>query len=256
MEDLAGPCLPQRVDRDDQPQQTNRERQDHGEHLEEAASQFPRQNTGARGQHAEGECEAPPAHVEGKTLQGGQADEGEAEPHERETPHAEADEEAHDVEYVAASGEGLKTDGARARPHARSLRRSPGREKLQGDAAELLDAEAALPERPDGEEDRHNGLPRREAVDGQAVEIEGENEGGKALPDAPEDVGGDEGGDGVGAGWQGVGDDAARGCRDDGRHNGKKISRRHGLEAGAVSMHAVEDVVSAESLASSYVLGR
>lgn len=108
---------------------------------------------------------------------------------------------------------------------------------LEGDPAELLDAEAALAKGPDGKEDGDNDLPRRQRVDGQTVEVEGHDAGGEGLADAPEDVGDDERGIGVADGGEGLSDDPARGCGDDGRDDGQEERGRGLVEAGAVAVH-------------------
>lgn len=67
------------------------------------------------------------------------------------------------------------------------------------DAAKLLDCEAALTQGANGQEDGDNELAGRQVVDYEAMEIEGEDGQGEGLTKAPEDVGGGDGGEGVGA---------------------------------------------------------
>lgn len=160
-------------------------------------------------------------------VRGGQADEGKGHPDEGKPPHDEAKEDANDVENLCAAGR-VEPGDAKGVCVAKALQR---------DLAELLDAEAALAEGPDGEEDGDDDLARGQRVDGQAVEVEGDDAGGEGLADAPEDVRGDEGGEDVVRVRQGLGDDAARGGRDDGGDNGQQEGGGGVLQTGLVAVH-------------------
>lgn len=151
------------------------------------AAQILPQGIGASPPHAQRESESPPAHVEGERARGPQADEGEAHPGEGEPPHDDAEEDAEEVEE-------LGTPGGIDAGHVEHFRVG---DHLEGYLAELLDAETALAEGADGEEDGDDDFAGRQRVDGQAVEVQGDDTGGEGLADAPEDVGDDEGGVGV-----------------------------------------------------------
>lgn len=98
---------------DDAPQDHDGDAQDGAEDLEEEAGHLDAEGDGADGVDAQGEGEAPPAHVEGERagrVDGGQ---GEDEPHEAEPPHDESHEDAKDVQDVPGQGEGEGVGGGR-----------------------------------------------------------------------------------------------------------------------------------------------
>lgn len=162
----------------------------HGGIFKEFTAQILPQGIGASTPYAQGESEPPPAHVEGELARGPETDEGEADPGEGEPPHDDAEEDAEEVEELGAAG----------RIDAGDVEHFRLGNHFEGDFTELLDAEAALAEGPHGEEDGDDDLAGREGVDGQAVEVEGDDAAGEGLADAPEDVGDDEGGVGVAGG--------------------------------------------------------
>lgn len=217
----------QRPRADHEPQQQHGQRDDHGGNLEKVAVQIDGDERGAGAPDAEGESEAPPAHVEGETGRGGEADEREADPEQGEPPHDEGEEDAEDVEDLGALGR-VEADGGKGGGVG---------EALEGDLAELLDAEAALAEGADGQEDGDDDVARGQVVDGEAVEVEGEDAGGEGLADAPEDVRGDERGEGVVRVGQHLGDDAAGGGGNDGGHDGQEQGGRGVFEARPVPVH-------------------
>lgn len=186
-----------------------------------------REERGTSAPDAEGESETPPAHVEGEVRRRCEADEGEADPEQGEPPHDEGEEDAEDVENLGTLGR-VEADGGKG---------SGLGQALEGDLAELLDAEAALSEGADGEEDGDDDVARGQVVDGETVKVEGEDAGGEGLADAPEDVRGDERGVGVVRVGQHLGDDAAGGGGDNGRHNGEEQGGRGVFQPRPVPVH-------------------
>lgn len=85
-----------------------------------------------------------------------------------------------------------------------------------------MDTEAALAEGTDGEEDGHDDFLGRKGVDGQSVEVQCQDAGGETLADAPEDIGRNEGREGVSVVREGLGDYTTRGGGDDCRDNGEE----------------------------------
>lgn len=203
------------------------ERTNHGNVFEKLAAQILPQGTGAGRPHAEWESESPPAHVEGERPRGPQADEGEAHPGQGKTPHDHAEEDADEVEELGAP------DGI----DAGNVEHERLGDDLEGDLAELLDAEAALAQGADGQEDGDDDLARWQRVDGQAVEVERHDASGEGLADAPDDIGDDERGIGVADVGQGLGHDAAGGSRDDGRDNGQQQRGGRLVQVGTVPVH-------------------
>ena len=71
----------------------------------------------------------------------------------------------------------------------------------------------------------------------QPVEIQGQNAAGKEFADSPEDVGGDEGHDGMIGTWEDFGHDTTRGRCDNGRDNRKKKRSSDVLEIWPMTVH-------------------
>lgn len=215
---------------DHEPEQQHSERDDHGGNLEKMAVEIGGEKRGTGAPNAEREGETPPAHVERKAGGGSEADKGKADPEQGEPPHDEGEEDAEDVEDLG--GAGRVETGGDGGGKGGGLGQAP-----QGDLAELLDAEAALAERANGQEDGYDNVAWGQVVDGETVKVEGKDAGGEGLANAPEDVGDDEGHVGAARVRKHLGDDAAGGGGDDGGHDGKKQRGRSVFETGPVPVH-------------------
>lgn len=203
-----------------QPQKDHGHGKDGPEDLEEQAGDLLGQGARRDGEHADGESETPPAHVEGK-LAPGDAGQGEEQPHAPVAPDHQGTDDAEAVDDPP----GFRAEVLRPGEHVRAH------------LAQLHEPETALAQRAEGQEDRHDDLARREAVDGEAVEVHDQDDHGQGEPGAPEDVRGDDGPDLVLRVGEDLGDDPARGGRDDGGHDGQEPRRRHLGQLALVDVH-------------------
>ena len=98
------------------------------------------------------------------------------------------------------------------------------------------DSKASLAERPEGQEYGDDGLAGWEVVQGQALEIDDENDEGERDAGAPENVGDYEGDEGVLGVWKDFGDDGTAAAGDDGGDDGEEPDGGHGAELGFVEV--------------------
>lgn len=115
----------------------------------------------------------------------------------------------------------------------------PG-QKLDGDFAQLLDAEAALAERTKRQKHGDEHFPGRKGVDGQAVKVQGKHAAGQTFTETPENVRHDERRQRAFRIGQRLGEDAARGSRDNGRDDGQQQRGRGAAQGWLVDAHNYE----------------
>lgn len=160
----------------------------------------------------------------------------EPQPQQTEAPHDQAQEDAHDVEDLAAHG----------REDVEFV------EDLAGDDAELHDSdgvrevsllerlmyclpECALAQGPDGEHRADDRPPRDELVQCETLKVDCDDDHGKGHGGAPHDVRHDDCDQCVVRVREDLGYDAAGRGRDDGGYDGQQPGGRHGLELGLMS---------------------